>query len=69
MGLLLCAPHSGITICNCGRLQHGKTKATLEAYVENIEENVDLEDFTPLLDQVYLGCSQPKCKTNKRAVE
>ena len=30
---------------------------------------VDLEEPTPLLDQVFLGCTQRECKSNRKIVE
>ena len=42
----------------------------LEANVETkLRKHVGLEEPTPLLDQVYLGCTQRECKTNKMIVQ
>ena len=38
-------------------------------HVERLMKHCDLEKPTPLLDQVYLGCTQPECKPNKNLVD
>ena len=48
------------SLCVCGRKP--------ETDVGQSEEHVDLQESTPPLNQVYLGCTQPECKTNKRIV-
>ena len=48
---------------------NGRNDETPETCVGQVEENVDFEEPTPLLNQVYLGCKQRECKTNRKIVE
>ena len=39
------------------------------SFCGKVEENVDFDEPSPLLEQVYLGCTRRECKTSKRIVE
>ena len=39
-----------------------RKKTNLKLMWDNLMKQVDLEEPTPLLDQVFLGCTQRECK-------
>ena len=48
-----------------GRYQHGRTGEQSETWDKLIKQ-VDLEEPTPLLDQVHLACTQRECKPSQK---
>ena len=47
----------------------GGKKNNLKPMWHKLMKQVDLEEPTPLLDQVYLGCTQRECKPNQKIVQ
>ena len=47
----------------------GLERSRYDSYVEEIDENVDLDEPTAFLDHVHLGCAQHECKPNDIIIE
>ena len=70
MVMFLALREGFISHCTCGRHKKRRKEEKPEVSVgEKLRKNVDLEEPTPPLDQVFLACTQRDCKTNKRIVE
>ena len=52
-----------------GRYQSGREEATFGTNVENSDEQHRSEKPTPLLDQLFLGCTRRECKPNQNLLE
>ena len=44
-------------------------KQNLAPMWKNLMKNVDIEEATSFLDQVYLGCTQRECKPDDTIIE
>ena len=70
MGMPVHAPTKKfISLCICGRHKHCRKEDKPETYGGQIEEHVDHEELSPLLNKVYFGMRTTRMQTDKRIVE
>ena len=71
LGLFIHAPRKGLVSLRLYKrfLKWEGKKNNLKPLWDKLMKQVDLEEPTPLLDQVYLGCTQRQCKPNFKIVK